>query len=177
MPRLPHPCRVCDRVGILTFDIRPEQTASLFAIFERTLLELVCLRFSKWFCSLKVDDHLQAVEMSTVTLIAVAPVPHDAVCVLVDCCPGMQVAVSSRDQTVLGVKQLWSRTLAGQGVVVIHRAPPARDRGPSITCQASGTLLNASHCGADRRADRNRSAHGHAACESRRRVDGRYCWV
>jgi hypothetical protein len=32
--------------------------------------------------------------MSTVTLIALAPVPHDIIWVLVDCCPDEQVAVS-----------------------------------------------------------------------------------
>jgi hypothetical protein len=44
--------------------------------------------------SLKVDGHLQAVEMSTVTFIAVPPLPHVTACVLVDCCPGVQDAVS-----------------------------------------------------------------------------------
>jgi hypothetical protein len=39
-------------------------------------------------------SQLHAVELSTVTFIAVAPLPHDSFCVLVDCCPDAQLALS-----------------------------------------------------------------------------------
>jgi hypothetical protein len=71
--------------------------------------------------------------MSTVTFIAVAPVPHDAVCVLVDCCPGTQVAVS------VVTKQFWGLSSCGPA----HW--PVKALLLSTTHRPRGTVVRALH--------------------------------